>query len=382
MATAPEDAEKVLWAVRLGWYVAEVRGRNRPNGPMPHESELPSRADHALPLRFERTTTESRIEAQATVEALAKNLLVDKNPADSSVNVERVHELAKQLHDWQASDNDAAAKSTWNQLAELLFKLDAYIQDTLTARSDTQACGYQMGRGLSESYWALDIEPPPQPPGTPTSSEEWTFLLGELRCSELSRLAGRLSGYFRPYACAAVSGALTAWSEVAKDQAWRQVDETHSKLYLQHRRWYDLIVMLQDPSTLIKPYSAIANLSALWRGARALKLQLLLALGSLVGVLFLISYLSAGTHSVFSKALIGFLSAIGISATTVTTRLKNAAQALTTRFKQDVYTDLITVGVAIIPARPGAWTGSQRRDLRVRRAVKRRVITIETPPPA
>jgi len=139
--------------------------------------------------------------------------------------------------------------------------------------------------------------------------------------------------------------------------------------------------MLQDPSTLIKPYAAARNLAALWRAARALWVQLLLAGGSLVAVTFFISFLSSGRKSELAKGLLGIASAVGVSATTITTRLKNAAQALTTRFKQDVYTDLISVGVALLPARRGSLTGSQRRDFQVRRAIRRRAITIETPPP-
>jgi hypothetical protein len=379
--TSPADSDEVLSAVRLGWYLAEVRGRNRPNGPEPLESRLPSRADHELPLRFERTLRESRIAAQATLEALAIKLKVDKDPENAGTDVRQVDGLAKQLNGWRKLQNTDAATTTWEQLADLLFKLDAYIQDTLTADSDTQACGYQLGRGLSEAYWALNVEPPAQVPATPESTD-WEFLLGGPRCGELSRLAGRLSQYFRSYTCAAVAGSLTAWSEVANDLDWRTVADARTALYQQHRRWYELIVLLQDPSTLIKPYAAVRNLTALWRAARALWLQLLLAGGSLVALTFFITYVSSGHKSEFAKGLLGILSAVGISLTAITTGLKNAAQALTLRFKQDVYTDLISVGVAILPARKGSLTGSQRRDFRVRKAIRQRSITIETPPPA
>jgi hypothetical protein len=376
----PNDSDLVLSALRLGWYLAEVRGRNRPDGPRPSESKLPSRSDHALPLRFERTLRESRIEAQVTLEALAKKLNVAKNPENTSTDVETVDVTALQLNKWRKLGDTGAADTSWMELADLLFKLDAYIQDTLTARSDTQACAYQLGRGLSEAYWALNIEPPNQVPETPLSTN-WSFLLGKLRCDELSRLAGRLSQYFRTYTCAAVAGSLTAWSEVAADPAWRRVSDAQSTLYQQHRRWYELIVLLQDPSTLIKPYAAARNLPALWRAARALWFQLLLAGGSLVAITFFISYLSSDHKSDLAKGLLGILSTVGISVMAITTRLKNASQALVVRFKQDVYTDLISVGVAILPARPGSFAGDQRRDFRVRRAIRQRSITIETPPP-
>jgi hypothetical protein len=81
---APDDSGAVLKALRLGWYVAEVRGRNRP-GPQPGASvTLPARAESALPLRTERTATELRIEGQAVLMSLATDVGVDNNPADNS----------------------------------------------------------------------------------------------------------------------------------------------------------------------------------------------------------------------------------------------------------------------------------------------------------
>ena len=72
--------------------------------------------------------------------------------------------------------------------------------------SDTQACGYQLGRGLAECYWALD-------PGSAEGWDSWTFLFDQARCGELSRLAGRLSGYMQPFGAPAITGSLEVWKE-------------------------------------------------------------------------------------------------------------------------------------------------------------------------
>ena len=37
----PDDTKHVLNAFRLGWHIAEVRGRNRPNGPKGTAETLP-----------------------------------------------------------------------------------------------------------------------------------------------------------------------------------------------------------------------------------------------------------------------------------------------------------------------------------------------------
>jgi hypothetical protein len=73
-----DDADDVLAAIRLGWAMAETRGRNRPNAPPGENARLPAEGDdRALPLRVERTSTELRIEAQVLVLGLAKQLHVD-----------------------------------------------------------------------------------------------------------------------------------------------------------------------------------------------------------------------------------------------------------------------------------------------------------------
>lgn len=74
---APDDAKDVLCALRLGWFLAESRGRNKPGGQLGVRTSLPDHADHALPLRIERGPTELRIEAQKVVAQLAADLKVD-----------------------------------------------------------------------------------------------------------------------------------------------------------------------------------------------------------------------------------------------------------------------------------------------------------------
>lgn len=50
-------------------------------------------------------------------------------------------------------------RSRGSYLEDLIYKWDAYIQDTLAQRSDTVACGYQLGRALAECYWQTKEAP-------------------------------------------------------------------------------------------------------------------------------------------------------------------------------------------------------------------------------
>src|SRR5580658_2023359 len=79
-----DDADDVLSALRLGWAVAEMRGRNRPDGPPGEVVGMPDHVDHPLPLRIERGKTELRIEIQSVVAELAQQLCVDDAPDGTS----------------------------------------------------------------------------------------------------------------------------------------------------------------------------------------------------------------------------------------------------------------------------------------------------------
>jgi hypothetical protein len=363
--SGPGDAREVINALRLGWYVAEVRGRSRPGGLRPQEDALPSRGHHVLPLRIERTPVELRIEAQAILHKLAGDLGVDAVTAGDQQQ-SRTAVIGQQADALAAAAPQAAAvAAAWNALAASIYQLDAHTQDTLTAESDMQAAAYQLGRGLAEVYWALD----PDATCDPLTPESWTFLLGAHRCAELTRLAGRLSGYFNPYCPPAIAGTLRLWQSVASDPEWRNGAQDH--LYQQLRRWYELLMLGQDPSTLIPPYALLRNWQATVHALRALRVQLVTAAVSLVLVIALIALILNGSANSLLKALLGVVGIVGLSAATVWARLKTTAQGLVARFRQDAYTDLVAVAIAEAPDKPGARSPSQV----VIDAVRKRTLT-------
>jgi hypothetical protein len=345
----PDDADKVLAAVRLGWYLAEVRGRNRPDPPPAVEGKMPDRSGHALPLRNERTAPELRIAAQDVLTALAKQLDVDDDPLTAGSFGTAIDSAAKVLAAKRAK-NDPAASAAWNTLTDLVYRFDAHVQDVLTATSDQQVCGYQLGRGLAETYWALDPNAAVDPPGATT----WSFLLGAARCDELSRLVGRLAPYLNTYTPPAISGSLVVWNNVVKEDGWRQQPSALDDLYTQTRRWYELILLGQDPSTLIKPFALVRNVRATLRAARLFLPQLVV--GTLgVGALTWFVWLAAvGGGTSAGKAILATLGTLGLSLTTLQAKLKSSTQALLTRLRDDAYTDLVAIAITVVPARTDA----------------------------
>jgi hypothetical protein len=302
---------------------------------------------HGLPLRSERGAEELRIEAQAVLLKLS---------TDCEVNTDQFHanyagEIGQMAHELDtARANPAAnpsARDLWNSLTDLLFHFDAHVQDTLSSNSDKQATAYLLGRGVAEAFWALD---PEASDGTVTS---WSFLLGDERCTELSRGVGRLTAYFSSYTAAAVSGSLVAWKKVAGDPTWRSQPGAVETLYLQIRRWYELLVLGQDPSTLIEPYAILKSWRAATQAVRTFAVQLVI-LGLSLALLVLLAFLSTyGKTSAWANTVIGIFSGLGITAAAVQTNLKNTAQAATTRLRQDVYTDLVAGDITTLPDLPG-----------------------------
>jgi hypothetical protein len=480
-----QDARDELAALRLGWGVAELRGRNRPAGPVGDVAQLPDGVDHPLPLRIERSPTQLRIEVQCVVAALARELHVDHSddhpsfgqalddkakllghtraPAASAalqralrlleaddvatalaalragqiaqraVVADRMAVVAAAKKARAAADEELAAarehrvqelaaaarraaedlrvdmgtltgearglaaldevistleKSNsatvgiesiqqrqhaiatdaaklWASLAELIWEFDAHVQDGLTAASETNAIAYQLGRGLAETYWALD-------PDAPDGTRSWQFLLGDERCSELSRLLGRLTGYLHEYTGPAIAGSVEVWKDVVKTPAWfGKAGDTQEALYRQIRRWFELLVLGQDPTTLVRPGAVTRDYRALLRAVRLFWPQLV---GIAVGLGFLIALLilvNVGSAPPWAKTLSGILGFGGLSLAGLSVALKNSAQAMLKRWRQDSYTDLVAIAVQTAPRPP------KKSDLQD--AIRRRTLTPATP---
>ena len=357
----------VRTAIRLGWAVAELRGRSWPEGARPVTAELPPHPEHTLPLRSQRDDAAARRSAVRTLASLATSLGIPADDAEASL----------------------AEEAPWQDVATYFYEFDARIQDSLTTRDETAANGYLLARGLAECYWGLGPRETWHDGGQETGVS-LPFLFGDDRRRELTRMLGRLTpGHMHPLSAAAISGSVEAWGRVAEDPTWSSAPDLRERLYEQVRRWYQLLLLGQDPTTLIKPYAKLSSPHGLRRLLKFYRPQILLGFAAITLTAALIAGFFALKDDVggdWVPSAFGILGALGLGGVAVTgilARAKNTAERLATRLRQDAYTDLVAVAVASVPAYPGATDRESERSTaqRIELAVRQRTLTTATPPP-
>lgn len=366
-------------AIRLGWCLAEVRGRNWWQGPRPTTTLLPADPRHALPLRSELPASVARQNSVDLLTARARELGVD-DAGRFSVTLLEVLPSFDEAGELTLTDaHPAAAEAQWQRIATLMSRWDVHIQRELALVDDLLANAYLLGRGLAESYWALGPDTLWGRPDAP-SAVSLTFLLGAPRRRELTRMLGRVGPALgHPLTAAAIAGSLEAWGAVASDPAWAGTEQMRSQLHAQIRRWYELVVLEQDPTTLLRPYAMLRGGRNLERAVLAFWPQLVLS-AIAVGLVAAFLALAGGSAPDWVKSL---LASGGVSVFVVAgvmAKAKSAATQLLTRLRQDAYTDLVAVNVAIVPNHPAVGGKSSRRTKRqIADIVHERLLTVATP---
>lgn len=259
---SPSDSADVGFALRLGWTIAELRGRYRllPLAQSSASQQEWHRSDEALPLSTERSEREQARQTEAVVLGLMSALQLSsdatklsyarKNAASDARAELRI--LCKAVSD---ARTDADRGSAWRELTVFLYALDAAIQDELLSQSLVYEGGYELGRVIAESYWALD---PAETDGKDMRS--WSFLLGSARRNTVALLLRRLSSYLDPLTIAGIEESFTAWTQIADDPVWRSQADTIPYLQAQALLWRDILVGDVAPLNLVTPDNKTAHI--------------------------------------------------------------------------------------------------------------------------
>jgi hypothetical protein len=407
---APPDAGNVQAALRLGWLIAEVRGRARPGGPGAQFVADMARGQWALPLGSERSAAEREVEAEYALAAVAKRLGADwpapppganvpggagvagrvraavvrgrgaaraapdpaqaDAPAAPSFSAE-MNRLGKLLAD-QRRAHGPAAEATWRELARLLYRWHTRIQDELLASSDRLANGYELGRALAEMYWALDPAAPDRiGQDTQLNPVSWAFLFGNDRRGDISRLLARLAPYFAPLTPPAVAGSVEIWGQLAASEQWRSADGVRKILLEQIRNWYSLLVADLDPETMLKPYAGLRSWRIFAKAFRTFGLEMVtgtLGVAAIAGLALLLAYAPHQPGLTAVAAIIGFL---GITGAGLQARLKATTQSMVARLSADLSTELVAEQITITPPAPRSLKARRTRQ----KAIESRTVT-------
>jgi hypothetical protein len=350
---AKVDSDKVLGCLRLGWAMAEFRGRQRAKPTTTKAAHRTGvlRKENALPLGAERTDAELAIEAEATLRGLAQKMEVDfdrstmsnEEAGASGLASLRLTELAKACS--HASDH-GQWEEVWRNFSSFLYAWDAKIQDELGVASLNQAAAYQLGRGLSEVFWALDSDI-----AGPDDARSWQFLLGDERRAILSQLLDRLAIYWDPLVAPAVVASLNAWGNLATKANGTMPLGVHESLHEQMLVWQDLILAERDPHSLLssKPHwELLKSFGEIW----AIFWPQLVA-GTVSVIVLAVAAALLGSNALHGLgAFLAVLGAFGVTTAGLQASLKDYVHQLLARLRQAAYQDLVSTAVTRLPSEP------------------------------
>ena len=377
----PVDADAVSNALRLGWQIAELRGRfwRRINTLDPVRPQIVALTrEYALPLEDERTPLERLYETQAIVVALsgqlgldfpAANLSGQGNDPDHRAST-RLMALTKRLSHPDDAGNPSATPApaavaaaepppapapppvgvvdrgtVWEDFAAFVFAWDARVQDQLAAVSYSQFSAYQLGRGLAEVSWQLDagVSAADDPHG-------WQFLLGEARLRQLGRLMDGLSSYFGPMTVAAVKNSVQAWGKVASEPGITARPDAISKLIEQSHVWRNLLIGGMSAQTLIPDHAEAQKLRGLGLVIKAFWPQLIIGIvGALVLAVGAYLLVTADVTTKEIGAALGVIGSFGITSAALIAKSKESVLQVFSRMRLLYYTDLVSAAAARVP---------------------------------
>jgi hypothetical protein len=404
----PADSDVVSNALRLGWQIAELRGRfwRRINAREPvHPQIVALNKEYALPLEDERTPLERLYETQAIVVAVSGTLGLDfpatslsgegKDPDKRASTL--LMALTRRLSHPDDTGNSpttpapapvAAATAPvlvavssadsarpaaapvmesapnvpspseggqgggvadhgtlWDDFAAFVFAWDARIQDQLAAVSFSQFSAYQLGRGLAEASWQLDAAV-----SGADDPHGWQFLLGEARLRQLGRLMDGLSSYYGPMTVAAVKDSVQAWGIVAGEPGITARPEAVAKLIEQSHIWRNLLIGGMSAQTLVPGHAQVQKLRGMGLVIKAFWPQLMIGvLGAIV--------LAAGAYLLVTAdvtrkeigAVLGVLGSLGITSAALIAKSKESVLQVFSRMRLLYYTDLVSAAASRVP---------------------------------
>ena len=361
--------------MRLGWMMAETLGRYRLGDQSQRvRPQVPvDRNGSVLPLSVERSPAEQRIEAEGVLIALAadqhldcslKDLNLGKPNKDTMASAHMVDvaiELSK-----ARKENHTQVGTRLAELNELFYKWDSMIQDELAAGPYGRASAYQLGRGLAETYWALDEN------ASPDAYASWNHLL-VVRFNTLATLLRRCAGTLPKLVAETLTATLEQWRGVAErfdnPSAKRPPlslktsnvdrDDAVEVLRQQVGVWRDLLLSDSEPASVLATDQTWARARRLWPLVKSFWPELVALLVGLLLVGGAIAWVSVGggVPKILGGTLAAVLGAFGVTTATVLARLKAAEQGLMSELQDKITADAVIAAATYLP---DSYTGGRK----------------------
>jgi hypothetical protein len=337
--------------------LAELRGRvfygPADPGRISEDATGTTRTGFMPPLGEERTAAEQLVEIKTLVRELSTSIGITtdgskmadahgKDPTAPCTGFQRVLELADQVP-WQ--EPDEVRLRNWIAFAEAFYALDSQIQNELNAANFGECSAYQLGRGLAETSWSMDLN------ARTKSTTSLDNLLGPERSVILTGLIVRLT----PVAMSAdvsqaIKGSLAEWQRRVEGSDAPHGDGVVA-VYLRRQvtLWRDLLLSGADTQALIRPAAPLRRVATIFPALRTLWPQALLGLvGS--GLIGWAAYLLTETHPKgIQSTIVTALGIFGVTAATVTAKAKSTANHLLGSIQSAVAADLLVEGATILP---------------------------------
>jgi hypothetical protein len=368
------DLDQLRAALNLGWSMAELRGRLRyghvePPGTVDYQ--FPREEFHALPIGGEHSLVEQQIATRVAVGLLAHRFALDqplpnrKDPPGDTMKTLAI-ELENALTAAEKSGHPVARPETypagtdvakaWRAASEAVYYWDAQIQDGLAVSAEL-AAAYQLGRGLSEAFWALDPDAP-APETKPTLAStaspphpgSWEFLFGPRRQLMLGTYLKLLEGALTPLSGPAIKGPLIRWCKLVADKEVRsRSDEALEALRRQQQNWREVLLGSRDPTSFAKHFGFRLALRQAFRVMQTLPLETALALGG-IALLALAGYaLGADTSNKGLAVFASVLGFFGVTGAGLLAKAKAQAAVLSGHLREAFYRDIVAAQATVLP---------------------------------
>ncbi len=375
-ASTARELERIREALNLGWSMAELRGRLRYGHATPPgtaDYQFPRKPFHALPIGGEHSLDEQRIATGVAVGRLAERFGLDwplRHHPDQAAS-ETIDTLAAEL--WRAlkaaePDDDeprirpdayppgSAVATAWEAAAEAIYEWDEQIQDGLGVSVELLAA-YQLGRGLAETFWALDPDAPEpavmpslETTDSPPHPASWEFLFGPRRQLMLSAYLHLLEGRLAPLTGSAVRGPLESWWELVRARRVRsRSQESLEALRAQQQNWRDVLLGSRDPTSFARHFGFRVALRQGLRVIQTLPLETTLA-GAGIALLAVAGYfLGADTSHKGVAVVVSILGFFGVTGAGLLARAKAEAAVLSVRLREAFYRDIVEAQATVLP---------------------------------